>query len=174
MDEHYTAAQTAANFRILSELLASLWPLASTRPKIIGPDVHGFHGDPRTSSTDGRKLQYLADFVRNCSHLHVGLHAATHHEYIDVDPYPAAPPNSSVLRITGEIATAVNASLALVAPSVQVWAGEIGPHNGGKEGHTSAACGKDQRWENFADSQWYMDAMGAKAANGYKVFCRQV
>ena len=136
--------------------------------------MHGFHGDPCASEADAQKLQYLTDFVRNCSHLHVDLHAATHHEYIEVDPYPATPPNSSVLRITGEVASAVNSSLALAAPSVQIWAGEIGPHNGNKEGHRPAACGKDQRWANFGDSHWYLDAMGAKAANGYKVFCRQV
>ena len=29
------------------------------------------------------------------------------------------------------------------------------------------------RWANFGDSFWYLDAMGAKAANGYSVFCRQ-
>lgn len=174
MDRHYTAAQTAANFRILSELVASLWPNESTRPKLIGPDVHGFHGNPNNSKADRQKLQYLTDFVRNCSHMHVDLHAATHHEYIEVEPYSSVPPNSSVLQITSEVASAVNASLALAAPSVQIWAGEIGPHNGGKEGHKPAACGQDQRWANFADSQWYLDAMGAKAVNGYQVFCRQV
>jgi len=29
------------------------------------------------------------------------------------------------------------------------------------------------RWANFADTFWYLDAMAAKAANGYSVFCRQ-
>eukprot|EP01047_Picozoa_sp_COSAG01_P021502 COSAG01_NODE_1249_length_11069_cov_22.388332_4_plen_249_part_00 len=29
------------------------------------------------------------------------------------------------------------------------------------------------RWTNFADSHWYLDAMGVKAANGYSAFCRQ-
>jgi heparanase 1 len=173
MDEHYTASQTAANFRALSDLLTQLWPQTGSRPKLIGPDVHGFHSDPLTSTADGRKLEFLVDFVRNCSRLHVPLHAATHHEYVDVDPYPATPPNASQLQVTNEVGSAVNDSLALAAPSVQIWAGEIGPHNGGKEGHKPAACGTDHRWANFADSQWYLDAMGVKAANGYKAFCRQ-
>ena len=29
------------------------------------------------------------------------------------------------------------------------------------------------RWANFADSFWYLDAMGSKARHGYDVFCRQ-
>jgi heparanase 1 len=29
------------------------------------------------------------------------------------------------------------------------------------------------RWTNFADSHWYLDAMGVKAASGYSAFCRQ-
>jgi hypothetical protein len=29
------------------------------------------------------------------------------------------------------------------------------------------------RWANFADSHWYLDSMGVKAAAGYSVFCRQ-
>ena len=37
-----TPQQAAANFKILSNLLEELWPAASTRPKLIGPDVHGF------------------------------------------------------------------------------------------------------------------------------------
>ena len=36
------------------------------------------------------------------------------------------------------------------------------------------ACDHTQmRWSNFADSHWYLDAMGVKAANGYSAFCRQ-
>lgn len=53
--------------------------------------------------------------------------------------------------------------------STQPWAGEIGPHNGG-----SPPCDPAwRRWANFADSFWYLDALGTKAANGYKAFCRQ-
>jgi hypothetical protein len=73
------------------------------------------------------------------------------------------------LEITNQVATAVNDTLTRVAPSVQIWAGEIGPHNGG-----TVACDHSMmRWANFADSHWYLDAMGVKAAAGYSVFCRQ-
>lgn len=88
---------------------------------------------------------------------------------IEVDEYPTTPPRVAQLEITNQVATAVNDTLATVAPAVQIWAGEIGPHNGG----TVACDHSEMRWANFADSHWYLDAMGVKAANGYSVFCRQ-
>ena len=58
--------------------------------------------------------------------------------------------------------------MAAVAPGVQIWAGEIGPHNGGNPG-----CGRGGRWANWGNTFWYLDAMASKAANGYAAFCRQ-
>ena len=154
---------------MLSNLLIELWPEPATRPKIIGPDVHGFHSDPLASPAEEPKLRFLKEFAPNCSQLGVPLHAATHHEYIEVDENPTTPPRLSQLTITNQIATAVNDTLTRVAPSVQIWAGEIGPHNGG-----TVPCDHSMmRWANFADSHWYLDAMGVKAASGYSVFCRQ-
>ena len=99
----------------------------------------------------------------------VPLHAITHHEYIEVDPDPVVPPTAGALNITDQITFAVNETLAATAPGVQIWAGEIGPHNGG-----SPPCDHgSMRWANFGDSFWYLDAMGTKAAGGYSVFCRQ-
>ena len=67
--------------------------------------------------------------------------------------------------MTALIAAAVNATLApILPPGVEIWAGEIGPHNGGTV--PCAASGRPTRWTNFADSFWYMDAMASKAANG--------
>ena len=77
---NYLPHKAASNFKILSDLLAELWPNASNRPKVIGPDVHGFHGDPRTSAPEKPKLKYLREFAPNCSLLGVPLHAVTHHE----------------------------------------------------------------------------------------------
>eukprot|EP00037_Helgoeca_nana_P025144 m.271247 g.271247 ORF g.271247 m.271247 type:complete len:616 (-) comp26872_c0_seq1:41-1888(-) len=166
---NYEPHVAAANFKILSDLLVELYPDSTQRPKIIGPDVHGFHGDPLTSPAEIPKLRYLKEFAPNCSDLGVPLHAATHHEYVDVDENPLGPPTVEQLNITQQIASAVNATLASVAPAVQIWAGEIGPHNGG-----SVACDhSEMRWANFADSFWYLDSLGVKAANGYSVFCRQ-
>ena len=39
----FTAVETAKNFVLLSALLAELYPDATARPKIIGPDPWGFH-----------------------------------------------------------------------------------------------------------------------------------
>ena len=165
----FSPAAAAASFRVLSQLLIELYPDAATRPRIIGPDVHGFHADPRTSRADGAKLEYLAAFARNCSAAGVPLHALTHHEYVEVPENPTAPPPFQTLDITTAAATAANATLSAAAPGVQIWAGEIGPHNGGSPGCSPSS----ERWAGFADSHWYLDSMGAKAAHGYSVFCRQ-
>ena len=59
--------------------------------------------------------------------------------------------------------------LALEAPKAELWAGEIGPHNG----HNPGCSHGSMRWANWGDTFWYLDAMATKAANGYSVFCRQ-
>ena len=171
---HYTPDRAAQNFLILSNLLTEMYPDATTRPKIVGPDVHGFHGDPLTSGPEKPKLEYLNQFGPSCKAHGVPLHAMTHHEYIEVDPgqgagATTAPPQAAQLNITNLITKAVNETLSVSAPGVQIWAGEIGPHNGG-----SPPCDhSSMRWANFGDSFWYLDAMGVKAAGGYSVFCRQ-
>jgi len=161
------AEREAADFAVLRDLLVQMYPDASTRPKIVGPDGLGFHDGSFHDGPEKKKLNYLHDFVQECQRLDVPLHAATHHEYVEVSEYSKAPPPASRLNKTGVIAKGVNASISPFG--VQIWAGEIGPHNGKSPGcdHTS------MRWANFADSFWYLDAMGTKAANGYSVFCRQ-
>jgi len=160
------AKQQASDFKVLAELLAELYPDKSTRPKLVGPDVHGLHETPPNARYNAT-LQYLKVFVEECQHLGVPLHAITHHEYIEIAEYSTKPPNASALDITGAIAQAVNASLA--GYGLPIWAGEIGPHNG-----KSPPCdSSSMRWANFADSFWYLDAMAQKAAHGYSAFCRQ-
>ena len=79
------------------------------------------------------------------------MHVLTHHEYIGIPGHPVTPlnGNASLLDYTGEIARAVNATLApMLAPAgVQIWAGEIGPHNGGAPG-----CNKGGRWNNWGNT----------------------
>ena len=172
----YSPAASAADFAILRDLLTELFPDAATRPKIVGPDCHGLHNDPNGPG-DGRDkaaIRYLAEFISNCTALGVPLHAVTHHEYVDVDPDPSAPATANQLDVTGQIASAMVAGLAgsrarALPAVVQLWAGEIGPHNGGTVpcDHTS------MRWANWGDTFWYLDAMATKAARGYSVFCRQ-
>ena len=129
---HYTPDQAAHSFAILSKLLVQMYPDASTRPKIIGPDVHGFHGDPLTSAPEKPKLKYLQEFGPSCEAAGVPLHAMTHHEYVEVDPGqgPGAttiPPQPDQLNITNLITKAVNETLSVSAPSVQIWAGASSP-----------------------------------------------
>ena len=166
-DRLFTAAQAARNFATLNALLHDLYPLQATRPLLVGPDVHGFHGSDGEEGDE--KLQYLVDFARNCSALGVPLHAITHHEYIEVEQYPAMPANATQLDITKAIARKVSGRLALEAPKAELWAGEIGPHNG----HNPGCSHGSMRWANWGDTFWYLDAMATKAAHGYSVFCRQ-
>jgi heparanase 1 len=166
---NYTPEQATDAFETLASLLVELWPAAESRPKIIGPDIHGFHQDPAIDKKDAGLLQYLGEFAETAAKRGVPMHAITHHEYIEVPEYPTAPASASILDLTGLIGKAVNHTLSTKAPGVQIWAGEIGPHNG-----QSPSCShSSMRWANFGDAFWYLDAMGQKAANGYSVFCRQ-
>jgi len=165
----HDAESEALDFQILHKLLVEMYPDLATRPKIMGPDPHGFHDDNSTRAT--MALDFLRDFVTNTTKLGVPVAAITHHEYIEVDMYSTVPPTADKLDLTAQIAAAVNATLApLLPPGVGIWAGEIGPHNG-----KTVPCdlARPFRWANFADIFWYLDAMGSKAANGYSAFCRQ-
>ena len=71
---------------MLHQLLVELFPTVSSRPKIIGPDIHGFHS-ANFGSSDYGKLDFMVEFVENCSRLGVPLHAVTHHEYIEIEQY---------------------------------------------------------------------------------------
>jgi hypothetical protein len=174
----FTAAETAVNFAQLSVLLSELYPDETTRPKIIGPDPWGFHRpfnesgrDESTHESDdnierqhslgereGRRhldadqrLQFITDFVGNCTKLGVPLHALSHHEYIDIPQNPTTPVNgnATLLDYTRRIAEHVNRTLASIAPKVQIWAGEVGPHNGGTN-----VCEHGGRWANWGNTFW--------------------
>ena len=91
----------------------------------------------------------------------------THHEYIEVDATNFD--NASRLDFTSRIGTLANETRSKVLKHGALWAGEIGPHNGGSSvcSHTS------MRWANFRDVIWYADALASKAKSGYQVFARQ-
>jgi len=161
-NEKYTGAQVAADFAILQTLLIKHWPDASTRPHIIGPSPHSF----KQTGPDS-KLEWIADFEDGCKKLGVDLFAMSHHEYIEIDSTSFL--SAKKLDVTAAIATAVNFTSRSHYPSAEIWAGEIGPHNGGSPpcDHTS------MRWSNFGDAIWYADALATKAKYGYQGFCRQ-
>ena len=114
---------------MLHQLLCELFPTEASRPKIIGPDIHGFHNGVFGAS-DYKKLDFMVQFANNCSRLGVPLHAITHHEYIEVQQYSTTPPSASLLDNTATIARQVKSRLQSAAPGIEIWAGEIGPHNG--------------------------------------------
>lgn len=122
--------QIATDFGVLNTLITKLWPDASRRPVLVGPDPHSYHGvDP--------KVTWISDFLLSCLEQKIPIFAATHHEYSEVDSTTFTSP--ATLDTTGLIARMVNKTVRNANPSVQVWAGEIGPHNGGSPpcDHTS-------------------------------------
>eukprot|EP00937_MAST-01D_sp_MAST-1D-sp2_P002139 g2139.t1 len=172
-DGGLSPTQEAQGFRRLADVLAEVYPAPATRPKIVGPDAD--YQDP----IPAQALQYkawAAQFLGNASRLGVPLHAATLHEYIEVGYNGSAwtSLDPAVLDRTAACAkdfrgTVLAAARRAGAPAPEVWAGEIGPHNGG-----SPPCDhSSMRWANFANSFWYADALAAKATHGFSVFCRQ-
>ena len=145
----------------------------ATRPKIIGPDADFQDSKPAQAAI---YRQWAEDFLGNISQYKVPLFAATLHEYIEVGYNGTAwtSLDPDVLDRTASCADDWREMVRSTAQRVdlaqpEVWAGEIGPHNGG-----SPPCNhSSMRWANFADSFWYMDAMATKAAHGFSVFCRQ-
>lgn len=167
----YTAAEEAANFATLHKLLVELYG-ADEVPKLVGPDPHGYHGPP---SPPDSTSEFLVDFAQNMSSLGVPLLALTHHEYVEVDEYLTVKSREwknyfETLDKVGAIAKIVNQTLRESGVETPIWIGESGPHNGASPGVLSD---KSMRWNNFADSFWYLDAMASKAAHGYSAFCRQ-
>ena len=138
---------------MLHNLTVELWPDASTRPPLYGPDPHSFHG--MSTDRDKTALKYMSNWLDACARLGVPIVGVTHHEYIEVEPTAAGFTNASVLDTNAVVARAVNGSVRRASPTVAIVGGEIGPHNGGSPpcNHTS------MRWAVFGDSLWYADAM---------------
>jgi heparanase 1 len=176
--EGLSPAEEAKSFARLAAIVAAVHPNATTRPKIIGPDAD--YMDPNPTQHAIYK-QWVGEFVGNVSSSNaydVPFFAVTLHEYIDVgwngSSWLSLDPN--VLDRTGEVADDFAGTVRGAwggrgnkDPPPQLWAGEIGPHNGG-----SPPCNaSSMRWANFANTFWYVDAMATKAAHGFSVFCRQ-
>eukprot|EP01050_Picozoa_sp_SAG11_P014326 SAG11_NODE_1751_length_4316_cov_5.025611_3_plen_462_part_00 len=165
--------QEAQGFAKLAAILAEVYPDQRSRPKIIGPDADYQDRKPAQARI---YREWAKDFLGNVSKYKVPLTAATLHEYIEVGWNGSAwtSLDPEVLDRTASCADDWRGMVQSTARRVglaqpEVWAGEIGPHNGG-----SPPCNhSSMRWANFANSFWYMDAMATKAAHGFDVFCRQ-
>ena len=96
-------------------------------------------------------------------------HATQPNATPEVDPTPEGFTSPAQLDVSGAIAKMVNHTIREHDATVQIFGGEIGPHNDGSPvcDHTS------MRWANFGTSLWYSDALAAKALHGYSGFCRQ-
>ena len=168
----YTGAQSAADLNVLHQLIVELWPQDKDpkhpRPVLYGPDPHSLH-DANMKGPTGSELKWVGDWLDACHALNLPIRGVTHHEYIEVDPSPEGFTSPDRFALTGDIAKTVVQQVRQHDPDVEIWVGEIGPHNGGNPvcDHTM------MRWANFGDSLWYMDAMASKAAHGYSGFCRQ-
>ena len=153
-NEFLTPQETAADFWTLCHVLARVYPDATHRPLLFGPDPHSFKGVPVSTE----KLDFLRGFAEQARDTQLPLHGVTHHEYIEVGNERSLQP--SVLDMTLSIAFTVNGTVRSVLPDTALYAGEIGPHNGGSPGCDTAPG----RWTAFADSFWCAWIVGFRAA----------
>jgi heparanase 1 len=156
-----TATQQGQALEAVKTLAESIW--TSNTPQFVGPDTHSIHD---AGSSNSAILKYLADFANYTSSF---LHAITHHEYIEIDYKNVL--NATFLNESYLLGLQVVQAVRNVSSTIEIWAGEIGPHNGGTLPTPNCAdnrvCGK------FGSSIWYADSMASKALAGYQLYCRQ-
>jgi heparanase len=158
-----TAQEQAYALYNLSSLLDQVYGSDPTRPFLVGPDTHSFH-DNDSGAVKG--LQYLQDFTTLAGPI---LKAVTHHEYIEIDNIQVL--NASFLDASARIAKAVVEHVRAANATVEIWAGEIGPHNGGTLPYPN--CANNKVCGMFGSAIWYADSLSAKALAGYSSYCRQ-
>ena len=191
-----SAQQQAGAFVALSALLDSVYGAgAADRPALIGPDPHSFRD---AGSSMAQQLAYIKAFITSLGS--VPLRAVTHHEYsafssplcphhllrAQATPRPSPPPPRAVeidyknilepgfLDTTASIAASVMQAVRSVSASVEVWAGEVGPHNGGTNtGGQVPNCAANRVCGRYGSLLWYADSMALKAKAGYAAYCRQ-
>jgi heparanase 1 len=167
-----SAQAQAASLRVLASALDEVYGNGPDRPLLVGPDPSGFHVAPKAdpSGRAAKIVDFLASFAQAALPL---LHAVTHHEYIEIDEVQCT--NSTFLDSSREIAKAVVAAVRAVEPSgrLGVWAGEIGPHNGGGGGGRVPNCENNRVCGRFGSTLWYLDSMASKAREGYSAYFRQ-
>jgi hypothetical protein len=160
-NDNMTPQQQAGVFATLSKVLDDVYGSGPDRPRLVGPDTHSF----RTGTGNAATLKYLATFAQATEGI---LGALTHHEYLEITSENVL--NASFLDGTAAIAASVMSAIRAVS-SVAVWAGEIGPHNGGT--FPSPNCEGNHVCGRFGSLVWYADSMSIKALAGYEAFNRQ-
>ena len=166
-NDNMEAEEQAAAFAVLSSTLDEVYGAGPSpdRPFLVGPDTHSFHDG---GEENGAILAYLQDFAGAVAG-NPDVRAITHHEYVQIDETNVLDP--VFLNTTAAIAQQVIAAVRRSNSSLPIWAGEIGPHNGGTTPNPN--CGGNKVCGRFGSAIWYADAMASKATAGYAAFCRQ-
>ncbi len=171
INRQVTAQEQAAGLLALDDALAGVYG-SDARPLLVGPDALGLHAPNATPGVipPAVLLQYMSDFVVA---MRGRLRAVTHHEYIEINETNVRDP--AFLDYTYGIAEQVVRAIRGVSAGVEIWAGEIGPHNGqgGPGDATPGNCAGNRVCGRFGSALWYADAMASKARAGYAAFCRQ-
>lgn len=157
--------QQAAALHVLNGVLDAVYGSGADRPLLVGPDPHSLH---LVDADAVKTVQYLQEYVTATTGI---LHAVTHHEYIEIDSTNVI--NATFLDISGELGRLVVSGVRKVAPSLRVWAGEIGPHNGGGSPSHAPNCANNKVCGRYGSTLWYADSMAAKAVAGYAAYFRQ-
>eukprot|EP01063_Lacrimia_lanifica_P020766 TRINITY_DN2805_c0_g3_i3.p1 TRINITY_DN2805_c0_g3~~TRINITY_DN2805_c0_g3_i3.p1 ORF type:complete len:502 (+),score=134.24 TRINITY_DN2805_c0_g3_i3:53-1558(+) len=142
-------AMQAEAIVLLARLARKYFPDA----KFVGPDTG--YWDSASYLTG-----YFAGEVKNV------LHAATNHVYNGFDKTNFNDPEQLDSEL-GQMAQFTEL-VRRASPTLELWAGEMGPAAGGNDGSCSGhPCG------TFASAMWYADDMGLRAAHGYTQYQRQ-
>lgn len=161
----WAASQQASALVELTRVLDDVYGDGPDRPVLVGPDASGFH-DAVVGGRNAAILAYMVDFLNQTQSF---LRAITHHEYIEITYENVL--NHTFLDATRDIADAVVAAVRAVNATTEIWAGEIGPHNGGD--FPNPNCASNRVCGRFGSALWYADAMSAVARAGYSAFQRQ-
>ncbi|GAB5356852.1 hypothetical protein AAMO2058_000324100 [Amorphochlora amoebiformis] len=166
LNEDLDPETQAKDLNILHNVLKNLYPPNGTlpRPKLLGPDPHSFKDKPGNYDNI---LRYLLRYLKKVNKDKTPLYAVTYHEYIEVDGGNILTPD--ILDLSQQIAMRLTETLSPHLGDAQLWAGEIGPHNGG-----SPPCSHNSlRWANFSNGFWFLNTLGTKAVHRTDAFCRQ-
>ena len=158
-----TAKEQGQALEAVKNLAESIWTSGAGRPQYVGPDTHSIHD---AGSSNSAVLKYISDFANYTSSF---LHAVTHHEYIEIDYMNVL--NSTFLDESYLLGLQVVQAVRNVSHTIEIWAGEIGPHNGGTL--PTPNCANNRVCGKFGSAIWYADSMASKALAGYQQYCRQ-
>jgi len=154
-----SAAEAAAAFLALDAVAAEVWAGGAARPALVGPDANG---------SPAARAAYLASFSAAAGGR---IDALTYHEYIGASADNVL--NGTFLDRTADNAATSLAIIRAANATINVFAGEIGPHTGDGANSSFAHCSNNRLCGRFGSTLWYADAMGASARAGVAAFFRQ-